>query len=156
MAGTIPRSANLAENPFDNVNSQLAFTIYHESPVTRGSDKKSLKYYLKKKVDREYDQAPNDDERLIIELKRSVKFIENKVNGRYGDNKIVSIQCYFNDNKGGTVPEVVPNALLCKLNVQRNGEIELIPNSELVPKEHIPFILDIMRGWKEAIQKVRR
>ena len=144
------------ENPYDTENSLLAYSIYHQWRVSKIEDKNVLKYYLKKKKDKEWDLAPNDDERLRIELVRSVRFINNKVNGRYGDNKITSIQVYFNDNKGGTVPETQPNALLCQLDVLRNGTYELRPNREIVPEENIQFLLDIMEGWKEAIQKVRR
>lgn len=144
------------ENPYDTENSLLAYSIYHQWRVSKTEDKNVLKYYLKKKKDKEWDSAPNEDERLRLELVRSIRFINNKVNGRYGDNKITSIQVYFNDNKGGTVPEEQPNLLLCQMDVFRNGTFELRPNLEIVPEENVKFLMDIMEGWKEAIQKVRR
>ena len=144
------------DSPFDEVNSLLAFTIYHEKAVNHQGSK-SLKYYLKKKKDIEHDSAAGEDEKMAIELRRSVRFIENKTQGRFADNKMVSIQVYFNDNKGGTVPETQPNPLLCKLNVLRNGTFEQVPNLEIIATpQGQQFVGDIMLGWQEAIEKSRR
>lgn len=148
--------AQAKQNPFDEANSLLAFTIYHERPVNH-SGRTSLKYYLKKKHDLEYDALSSDDDRLSLELRRSVRFIESKTQGRYGDNRIVSICVYFNDNKGGTIAETTPNPLLCKFMVLRNGRFELAPNEQIIATpEGKAFINDIMMGWQQAIERSRR
>jgi hypothetical protein len=153
---TFKQTAESKESPFDEVNSLLAITIYHQQAVGH-TGSKSIKYYLKKKKDVEHQSAGGEDEQMAIELRRSVRFIENKVNGRYGDNRIVSIQVYFNDNKGGTVPETTPNPLLCKLNVLRNGNFEQVPNLEIIPTaEGQQFVGEIMMGWQQAIEKTKR
>jgi hypothetical protein len=153
---TTPLPVVTNENPFDPAGSLLAITIYHERPVGRYSQKKSLKYYLKKARDREWEMCPSEDERLILELKRSVRFLENKVNGRYGDNKVTSVQVYFNDNKGGTLAETTPNLMLCRMDVLRNGNFDLQPNRLVVPDEHVAFLMDIMAGWQQSIMQSRK
>ncbi|WP_028666221.1 hypothetical protein [Runella zeae] len=156
MNTTVFKPATKSESPFDEANSLLAITIYHQNPVNH-QGKKNLKYYLKKKIDREYDALLNEDERLMLELNRSVRFIENKLKSRYGDNQMTSIQIYFNDNKGGTIPESHPNAMLCKLNIFTNGQCEPHINRDIIAtQEGVDFVTKIMESWQYYIQQTRR
>lgn len=144
------------ENPFDKVGSLLAITIYHERAVDH-TGRKTMKYYLKKVNDREHDAAGTEDARLVIELARSVRFIENKLTSRYADNRMTSIQVYFNDNKGGTIEETHPNPLLCKLNITRDGIFETSVIQEIIPtQEGVNWVMSIMAQWEHAIKRTRR
>lgn len=142
------------ESPFDEPNSLLAVTIYHERSV-RQNGSCSMKYYLKKKVDAEHDNA-NQDKKFLIELIRSVRLVENKLTSKHADNKMVGIHIYFNDNKAGTVVETKPNPLLCKLIIMRNGSFQPTINKDLMgSNEAIKMVGEIMLGWQQAIERSR-
>lgn len=144
------------ENPYDEQNSLIAYTIYHERPVSHDG-RKSQKYYLKKKNDREHDTTTTDDDKMILEINRSTKFIENKLKSRYADNRMTSIQIYFNDNRGGSIPETAPNPLLCQLNIHSNGAFETTINKKIIATtEAIKYLTDIIESWKWHIQRARK
>lgn len=150
------RPKHQTESPYDEENSLISFTIYHERPVNHQGSK-SQKYYLKKKSDREYDAATSEDDKMLLEINRSIKFIENKLKSRYADNRMTSIQIYFNDNRGGTIPETTPNPMLCKLNILSNGEFETTINQEIIgTAEGLKFVNDIIEAWKWHIQRARK
>lgn len=156
MSATTYNARVKPESPYDEENSLISYTIYHERPVNHHGSK-SQKYYLKKKSDREYDAAGTEDAKMMLEINRSVKFIENKLKSRYADNRMTSIQIYFNDNRGGTIPETTPNPLLCKLNILSNGNFETTVNQEIIATaDGLKFVNDIMEAWKWHIQRARK
>jgi hypothetical protein len=156
QAITSKQEKTRAESPYDEVNSLMALTIYHEKAVNH-SGGKSLKYYLKKKSDREYEAAETEDNKMMLEMNRTVKFIESKLKSRYADNRMTSIQVYFNDNQGGSIPEAIPNPMLCKLNVLPNDGFETVINEAIInTQQGKAFVEEIMESWKWHIQRSRK
>lgn len=141
------------ESPFDEVNSLLAYSIYHERDIMRKGDN-LMKYYLKNKTDREHDAANADADKMIIEILRSVRFIENKINSRFGDNRMTSIQLYFNNNKGGTIKDAPPNPLLFQLNIRRDCTFVQIINDKIIKgEEDQQWVKGIMAAWEESMKR---
>lgn len=156
MTATNSTSRRKTENPFDEENSLISYTIYHERPVNHHGGK-SQKYYLKKKLDREHDAAGTEEAKMVLEIKRSNDFIESKLKARYADNRMTSIQIYFNDNRGGTIPETAPNPLLCQLNILSNGDFKTKINLEIIATdESLEFVNEILETWKSTIQRLSK
>ncbi|WP_428665715.1 hypothetical protein [Runella sp.] len=125
-------------------------TIYHLRPVNH-QGRKSIKYYLKRKNDCEHDASAAEDQKMVVELNRSIRLIETKVAASYADNRMTSIQLYFNDNHGGTTPETVPNPLRCKLNIQGKNRFERVINRDIISTEEYGNLpkAESFKGFKE-------
>ena len=149
---------------YDKVNSKFSVAFYHsEEWVCPYKKCKTSGYnrYLKNLKDEEYNKA-SDEQRVIIEFKKSIFLLEKKLQGSYKNNRLITICIYENKNMGGSkkdsLGQPIENVRWCMLELKLGPTpfVRTVNPYFVTEQPAMAAILnELMEAWEETIMNYK-